>query len=63
MVTEDRYTEVEMRRRVQARANASRKVAGVTMDKTISNKLKGKVLKACIIPASVRGLETMALTE
>lgn len=52
-----------MRRRVQARANASRKVAGVTMDKTISNKLKGKVLKACIIPASVRGLETMALTE
>ena len=44
MVTEDGYSQVEVRRRIQAGANAWRKVEGVMLDRNISKKLKGKVL-------------------
>ena len=47
MVTEDGLSEVEVRRRIQAGANARRKVEGVMLDRTFSKKLKGKVLRAC----------------
>ena len=36
--------EMEIRRRIQAGANACRKVEGVMGDRHISRKLKGKVL-------------------
>ena len=32
-------------------------------DRHISNKLKGKVLAACIIPACIYGLEAVALSN
>ena len=50
-----------MRRRIQAGANAWRKVEGVKMDRKISRKLKGKVLDSCALPA-IR-LVTLALSE
>ena len=63
MVTEDGHSTAEVRRRIQAGANAWRKVEGVMLDRTISKKLKGKVLRTCVTPACLYGLETAALTE
>ena len=54
---------VEVRRRIQAGANAWRNVEGVMMDRKISRKLKGKVLNSCVVPASTYGLDTLALSE
>ncbi|KAI0243427.1 hypothetical protein LSAT2_011528 [Lamellibrachia satsuma] len=62
IVTEDGHSEVEVRSRIQARANAWRKVEGV-MSEIKSKKLKGKVVRACVAPACLYGLETVALTE
>ena len=56
-------TETDIRRRVQAGASAWRKVEGVMGDRHISQKLKGKILNACITPAYLYGLETLAMTE
>ena len=36
---------------------------GVVLDRKISKKLKGKVLRTCVTPACLYGLETVALTE
>ena len=58
MVTEDGHSAAEVRRRTQAGVNAWRKVEGVMLDRKISKKLKGKVLRTCLY-----GLETVALTE
>ena len=55
--------DVEVRRRIQAGANAWRNVEGVMVDRKISRKLKGKVLDSCVVPASTYGLETLALSE
>ena len=55
--------DVEVRRRIQAGANAWRNVEGVMVDRNISKKLKGKVLDSCVVPASIYGLETLALSE
>ena len=63
MVTEDGHSAAEVRRRTQAGANAWRKVEGVMLDRKISKKLKGKVLRTCVTPACLHGLETVALTE
>ena len=63
MVTEDGHSAAEVRRRTQAGANAWRKVEGVMLDRQISKKLKGKVLRTCVTPACICGLETVALTE
>ena len=52
-----------MRRRIEARANAWRKVEGVMLDRTISKKLKGKDLRACVTPTCLYGVETVAFTE
>ena len=43
-ISENGRVEVEVRRRIQARANARRHEERVMMDKTISRKLKVKVL-------------------
>ena len=62
-ISENGRVEVEVRRRIQAGANAWRNVEGVMMDRKISRKLKGKVLDSCVVPASTYGLETLALSE
>ena len=54
MVTEDGHSEVEVPRRIQA---------GVVLGRNISKKLKGKVLRACVTPACLYGLETVALNQ
>ena len=63
MVTEDGHSAAEVQHRTQVGANAWRKVEGVMLDRTISKKLKGKVLRTCATPACMCGLETVALTE
>ena len=55
--------EREVRRRVQAGANAWRAVEGVMADRRISKRLKGKVMSTCVTPACLYGTETLALTE
>ena len=59
----DGKTEREVRRRVQAGANAWRAVEGVMADRRISKRLKGKVMSTCVTPACLYGTETLALTE
>ena len=61
MVTEDGHSEVEVQRRIQEGVNVWRK--GVMLDKQISKKLKGKVLRACVTLAGLHGLEKVPLTE
>ena len=53
-----RYSEVEVRCRIQDEANAWGKVEGVMLDRNILKKLKGKVLRACVTPACLCCLET-----
>ena len=62
-ISENERVGVEMRRKIQAGANAWRNVEGVMVDRKISRKLKGKVLDSCVVPASTYGLETLALSE
>ena len=62
-ISENGRVEVEVRRRIQAGANAWRNVEGVMMDRKISRKLRGAVLDSCVVPASTYGLETLALSE
>ena len=59
----DGKTEREVRRRVQAGANAWRSVEGVMADRRISNRLKGKVMSTCVTPACLYGTDTLALTD
>ena len=62
-ISENGRVDVEVRRRIQAGANAWRNVEGVMVDRKISRKLKGNVLDYCVVPASTYGLETLALSE
>ena len=62
-ISENGRVDVEVRRRIQAGANAWRNVEGVMVDRKISRKLKGKVLDSCVVPAGTYGLETLALSE
>ncbi len=57
----DGKMEREVRRRVQAGANAWRAVDGVVADRQISKRLK--VMSTCVTPACLYGTETLALTE
>ena len=52
MVNEDGHSEVEMRIRIKQGANARGKVEGVMLDRNILKKLKRKLLRACVTPAS-----------
>ena len=63
MFTEDGHSAAEVRRRTQAGANAWRKVGRVMLDRKISKNLKGKVLRTCVTPACLYGLETVTLKE
>ena len=49
VVCGDGMTEREVRRRVQAGANACRSVEGVMADRRISKRLKGKVMSTCVL--------------
>ena len=62
-MSSDGRSETEVRRMVQAGANAWRQVEGVMSDRHILKKLKGKVLGACVTPAMLYGLETLPVTE
>ena len=62
-MSSDGRSETEVRRRVQAGANAWRQVEGVMSDMHISKKLNGKVLGACVTPAMLYGLETLPVSE
>ena len=59
----DGKTERDVRRRVQAGANAWRAVEGVMADWRISKTLKDKVMSTYVTPAFLYGTETLALTE
>ena len=59
----ERRRETEVRRRVQAGANACRAVEGMMTDRRISKRLKGKVMSTCVTPACMHGTEILALTE
>ena len=59
----DGKTEREVRRRIQAGANAWRAVDGLITDRRISKRLKGKVMSTCVTRACLYGMETLALTE
>ena len=62
-VSSDGRSETEVRRRVQAGANALRQVEGVMSDRHISQKLKWNVLGACVTPAMLYGLDTLLVSE
>ena len=51
--------EREVRRRVQAGANAWRAVEGVMADRMISKRLKSKVMSTYVTPACLYGTETL----
>ena len=59
----DGKPEREVRRRVQAGANAWRAVEGVMADRRMSKRLKGKVMSTCVTSACLYGTETLALTD
>ena len=50
MVTEDGHSEVEVQHRIQAGANAWRKVEGVMFDRKCFKKLKGNILRDTGMP-------------
>ena len=66
IVTEDGHSAAEVRRRTQAGARA-RKVEGVMLDRKISKKLKGKLLRTCVTPACLwsgdSGVDRTTTTE
>ena len=59
----DGKTERDIRRRVQAAANAWRVVDGVMADRRFSKTLKGKFMSTCVTLARLYGTETLAVTE
>ena len=59
----DGKTDRDVRRIVQAGANAWRAVEGVMADRRISKRLKGKDMSTCVTPACLYGTETLDLTE
>ena len=59
----DGKTERDIRRRVQAAANAWRAVARVMADRRFSKRLKGKFMSTCVTLARMYVTETLALTE
>ena len=62
-MSSDGQSETELRKRVQAGANAWKQVEGVMSDRHSSKKLKGKVPGACVTPAMLYGLETLPVSE
>ena len=64
MVNEDEHSEVEMRCRTQQGANVWGKVRGSHVGQKHFERLKRKVLRACVTQACLNlYLETVALTD
>ena len=61
-ISENGRVDVDVRRRIQAGANAWRKIEEVMMDRNITRNLKGKIMDSCIVPASKYGLEMVHKT-
>ena len=61
-VCEDGGRSKEIQRTVQAGAAAWRRVEGIMWDRKLNKLLKGKVLEACVVPACIYGLGTLAVT-
>ncbi|KAK3553761.1 hypothetical protein QTP70_009181 [Hemibagrus guttatus] len=53
----------EVKKRMQAGWNGSRKVSGVLCDQKISARIKGKVYRTVVRPAMLYGLETVSLRK
>ena len=62
-VCEDGRSSKEIQRKVQAGAAAWRRVKGILWDRKLKKQLKGKVLEACVVPACLYALGTLALTK
>ena len=62
-VQESGSCEREVKRRVQAEWNGWRKVSGIICDRRLPARLKGKVYSSVVRPATVYGLETVAVTK
>ena len=52
-VCEDGGSSKEIQTRVQAGAAVWRRVEGIMWDRKLKKQLKGKVLKACVVPACI----------
>ena len=63
MRTHDGGNSKTTQRRMQAGAAAWRRVEGIIWDRKLEKQLKGKVLEACVVPACIYGLGTLALTK
>ena len=63
MVKESGSYEREVKKRVQAGWNGSRKVLGVICNSRLSARVKGKVYSSVVRPAMMYGLETVAVTK
>ena len=55
--------EKEVRRRIQAGWMSWKKVSGVLCDRKLSALVKGKMYKSVVRPATLYGMETVAVTE
>ena len=62
-ISENGSVDVEVRRRIQAGANAWRNVEGVMVNRKISRKLKGKVLDSWVVPAITFVVRKFAQSE
>ena len=62
-ISENGRVEVEVRRGIQAGANAWRKVEGVVLDRKMSRMLKGHGIMCSVVPASMRDLKAVALSD
>ena len=62
-VQESESCEREVKKRVQAGWNGSRKVSGIICDRRLPARVKGKVYSSVVRPAMVYGLETVAVTK
>ena len=62
-VRESGGCEREVKKRVQAGWNGWRRVSGVICDRRLPVRVKGKVYSSVVRPATVYGLETVAVTK
>ena len=56
-------SEKEVVKRVQAGWGAWKRIKGVMCDKTVTDKLKGRLYKVIVRPALLYGMETVAVTK
>ena len=62
-VQESVSCEREVKKKVKAEWNESKKVSGIICDRRLPARVNGKVYSSVVIPAMVYGLETVAVTK